>query len=211
MQDHVSFCTTHPGHIPGDKISVPLAGGTATVTLFPPHCVAGSQGAQLAPGLNATWLQPPAGDFQASSEAAGQGVPCCLIRKGILPDLESFSAFYDMARRQSTGDTCFGSWTPILDCSPLTACLAPIIAAGLSEWLRGRNVRSVALVGVATEFCVRLTALDALQEGGWEVVVVADGVGAVDTAAGSAALEEVQRQGGKVMTWRQYCVSLGSS
>ncbi|GGM72687.1 isochorismatase family protein [Dactylosporangium sucinum] len=36
---------------------------------------------------------------------------------------------------------------------------------GLAEWLRARNVTSVDVVGIATDHCVRATALDAAREG----------------------------------------------
>lgn len=37
--------------------------------------------------------------------------------------------------------------------------------AGLAEWLRQRGVERVDVVGIATDHCVRATALDAAQEG----------------------------------------------
>jgi nicotinamidase/pyrazinamidase len=35
----------------------------------------------------------------------------------------------------------------------------------LAEWLRGRDIDTVDLVGIATDHCVRATALDAVREG----------------------------------------------
>ncbi|HEV3170643.1 MAG TPA: isochorismatase family protein [Actinocrinis sp.] len=37
--------------------------------------------------------------------------------------------------------------------------------AGLAEWLRGHGVTEVDVVGIATDYCVRATALDAVREG----------------------------------------------
>ncbi|HEV7626936.1 MAG TPA: isochorismatase family protein, partial [Streptomyces sp.] len=37
--------------------------------------------------------------------------------------------------------------------------------AGLTEWLREREVQEVDVVGIATDHCVRATALDAASEG----------------------------------------------
>ncbi|MFX4293384.1 isochorismatase family protein [Streptomyces bohaiensis] len=37
--------------------------------------------------------------------------------------------------------------------------------AGLAEWLRAREVTEVDVVGIATDHCVRATALDAVREG----------------------------------------------
>ena len=36
---------------------------------------------------------------------------------------------------------------------------------GLAAWLRGRGVTAVDVVGIATDYCVRATALDAAREG----------------------------------------------
>ncbi|HEY3869579.1 MAG TPA: isochorismatase family protein [Actinocrinis sp.] len=36
---------------------------------------------------------------------------------------------------------------------------------GLADWLRGRGVTAVDVVGIATDYCVRATALDASREG----------------------------------------------
>ncbi|NUU23818.1 MAG: isochorismatase family protein, partial [Streptomycetaceae bacterium] len=36
---------------------------------------------------------------------------------------------------------------------------------GLAQWLRGHGVTDVDVVGIATDHCVRATALDAAREG----------------------------------------------
>jgi nicotinamidase/pyrazinamidase len=36
--------------------------------------------------------------------------------------------------------------------------------AGLGEWLRGRGIARVDIAGIATDYCVRATALDALKQ-----------------------------------------------
>jgi nicotinamidase/pyrazinamidase len=37
--------------------------------------------------------------------------------------------------------------------------------AGLADWLRGKGVDAVDVCGIATDYCVRATALDAAREG----------------------------------------------
>jgi nicotinamidase/pyrazinamidase len=39
------------------------------------------------------------------------------------------------------------------------------VRTGLAQWLRERDVRAVDVVGIATDHCVRATALDAVREG----------------------------------------------
>jgi len=75
-----------------------------------------------------------------------------LVRKGNDPAIDSYSAFYENDRRTSTG---------------------------LAGYLRERGRRRLFLAGLATDFCVQYSALDARREG-FEVLVVEDGVRAID-------------------------------
>ena len=70
---------------------------------------------------------------------------------------------------------------------------------GLAEALRERGVERLLVGGLATDYCVRASALDALRAG-FEVVVVEDAVRAVDVQAGDGerALAEVRDAGGSV-------------
>jgi nicotinamidase/pyrazinamidase len=69
----------------------------------------------------------------------------------------------------------------------------------LGELLRERDVDSVTLVGLATDYCVKNTALDALRQG-LGVTVDSAGVRGVEVAEGDSerALEEVRAAGGEV-------------
>ncbi len=73
-------------------------------------------------------------------------------------------------------------------------------APGLAEELRRRGVRRLLVGGLATDYCVRASALDALAAG-FEVIVVEDAVRAVEVAPGDGerALDEVRRAGGRVL------------
>ncbi len=70
---------------------------------------------------------------------------------------------------------------------------------GLAEALRERGIERLLVGGLATDYCVRASALDALRAG-FEVVVVADAVRAVDVEPGDGerALAEVREAGGTV-------------
>jgi nicotinamidase/pyrazinamidase len=69
----------------------------------------------------------------------------------------------------------------------------------LAEELRERGVRRVVVTGVATDYCVRATALDALSEG-FETTVLTDAVAAVDVQPGDGdrALAEIRAAGGRL-------------
>lgn len=69
---HVSFASVHPGHAPFDRID--LYGHPQT--LWPDHCVQGTPGAQLHPGVD--WSSVDV-----------------VIRKGSDPEVDSYSAFQE--------------------------------------------------------------------------------------------------------------------
>ncbi len=79
-----------------------------------------------------------------------------VVRKGADPLVDSYSGFFDNDHRSATG---------------------------LEALLRARGVDSLVICGLATDYCVNYTALDA-RELGFRVTVVADGCRAVDLAAG---------------------------
>jgi len=78
---HVSFASSHPGARPFQELE--LAGGLRQ-TVWPEHCLAGSRGAELHPGLEAAPLT-------------------LLVRKGARRELDSYSAFFENDRRTPTG------------------------------------------------------------------------------------------------------------
>lgn len=89
--------------------------------------------------------------------------------KGTDPRIDSYSGFYDNGHRKSTG---------------------------LGEWLREQNVDSVYLMGLATDICVKYSALDALQMG-FRTFVVPEGCRGVNLQPGDAerALAELEKKG----------------
>jgi len=71
----------------------------------------------------------------------------------------------------------------------------------LTTILRDHGIDEVTVVGLATDYCVRSTALDALREG-FRVRVDVDGVRGVEVAAGDSqrALDEVRAAGAEVVS-----------
>jgi nicotinamidase/pyrazinamidase len=82
-----------------------------------------------------------------------------VVRKGNDPAVDSYSALYENDHRTSTG---------------------------LAGYLRERGVRRLFLAGLATDFCVQYSALDARREG-FEVFVVEDAVRGIDLEGSLAA------------------------
>ncbi len=97
-----------------------------------------------------------------------------IFRKGTDPAVDSYSGLFDNGRRRPTG---------------------------LADYLRGRGVRSVAVCGLATDYCVKATALDAAA-GGFAVTLLADACRGVDLRPGdvAAAVEQLRQAGVRVVT-----------
>lgn len=127
---------------PPDHCSFKAQGGP-----WPPHCVAGTGGAEFAPGLRV----PP--------QAA-------VVSKATTAERDAYSAFED---------------------------------TGLAAQLRAAGIRRVFVGGLATDYCVRATVLDARRHG-LAAVVLRDSVRAVDVRPGDGerAVLEMQAAGATV-------------
>lgn len=97
-----------------------------------------------------------------------------VVRKGTDREIDSYSAFFDNGHRKDTG---------------------------LAAYLREREVRDFFIMGLATDYCVKYSALDALDLG-FEVAVIADACRAVEVSPGDAerAIEEMRRHGAQIAT-----------
>ncbi|MFN8109328.1 MAG: isochorismatase family protein [Thermoleophilia bacterium] len=71
---------------------------------------------------------------------------------------------------------------------------------GLAKLLRADRVQHLVVVGLATDYCVRNSVLDALREG-FDVTVVRSGVRAVDLTPGDGerALQEMHAAGARLV------------
>jgi nicotinamidase/pyrazinamidase len=70
----------------------------------------------------------------------------------------------------------------------------------LASILRERGITRVVVCGIATDYCVKATAHDALEEG-FEVVVLEDAIRGVEVNPGDSqrALEELRQAGARVV------------
>lgn len=157
--DHCSFAANHPGRQVGEVIEV---GGVPQI-LWPVHCVQGSQGAEFHPSL------------QTQRIAA-------VFQKGTDPGIDSYSGFFDNARRRATG---------------------------LDEFLRQQGVGRIFVCGLATDYCVKFTCLDGVALG-YRVYLIEDACRGVDLAPGDVAraLEDMQRAGVVVLKSRDIAAVL---
>jgi len=74
-------------------------------------------------------------------------------------------------------------------------------ATELETQLRARGVRRVVVVGLATDYCVKATALDA-QRLGFETALLTDAIAAVDLAEGDGARAIDEMRDAGVTMWR---------
>ena len=144
--DHLSFASQHDERDVGEFVEVD---GLQQI-LWPDHCAQGTSGAEFAPGLNVEAIDH-------------------VVQKGTDVRIDSYSGFFDNARRKSTG---------------------------LEEYLRSKNVDAVDIIGLATDYCVKFTALDAVSLG-FATRVLTEGVRGVELKPGDCerAFEEMRLAG----------------
>ncbi|HLU88742.1 MAG TPA: bifunctional nicotinamidase/pyrazinamidase [Cyclobacteriaceae bacterium] len=96
-----------------------------------------------------------------------------IVQKGTNPYVDSYSGFFDNDRRQNTG---------------------------LAKFLRDNGVEEVFVTGLATDYCVRFTVLDAIKEG-FEVTLIKDATKAVNLNPGDFdnAIKEMTKVGAEVV------------
>ena len=135
-KDHSSFASSHAGAAPFSTVQMPYG----EQTLWPDHCVQGTEGAAFHPALRTD------ADL--------------ILRKGMNPAIDSYSAFFENDRTTPTG---------------------------LDGYLRTRGITSLTLAGLATDFCVAYSAIDAARLG-FAVTVRTDLCRAIDLGGSLAAM-----------------------
>jgi nicotinamidase/pyrazinamidase len=94
-----------------------------------------------------------------------------ILRKGFRPEIDSYSAFFE--NDQAT-------------------------ATGLGGYLRERGLKRVFLAGLAYDYCVGYSAMDARRLG-FEAVVIADACRAIDLGGSAAAMDAEFARSGVVL------------
>jgi nicotinamidase/pyrazinamidase len=137
-QIHTSFVTAHPGKKVFEQIELEYG----LQTLWPPHCLQGSKGAEFHPALHLTQAE-------------------LILRKGFNPRIDSYSAFFENDRTTPTG---------------------------LAGYLEERGLNRVFFAGLAYDFCVGYSALDARRLG-LPAFILRDACRAIDLNGSAAKIE----------------------
>ncbi len=113
--NHLSFASNHMHKNPFEKV---LLHGAEQI-LWPDHCIQGSAGAEFHP------------DLKTKKIAA-------IFRKGMEPETDSYSGFYDNNHKLTTG---------------------------MAGYLREKGTSEIHFCGLAADICVYYSILDSLSEG----------------------------------------------
>ncbi len=148
--NHSSFAKFH-----GKKTGETIEFQGRKQELWPVHCVQGTHGAEFSPLLETKQVEQ-------------------VFYKGIEPNVDSYSAFFDNAHLRSTG---------------------------LKEYLRERHIDEVYIVGLTTDYCVYYSAQDAINLG-FSVSVVTDACKGVELHSGDIekAIQKMRQMGVKLVT-----------
>lgn len=133
-ENHKSFASQHKGKEIFDKIELD---GVEQI-LWPEHCVQDTFGSRLHSDLDLSKLDKKS---------------FYIFKKGTDPDVDSYSAFYDNQKKNSTG---------------------------LLEFLDEKKVTEVFVCGLAGDFCCKYTAIDSAIYGGYETYFLIDAIRFVD-------------------------------
>ena len=126
------------------------AGHSSFVSLWPPHCVQETAGAEFVAELDTSRIAR-------------------IFLKGTDMEIDSYSGFFDNEHKRATG---------------------------LGDYLKECGVTDVTVVGLATDYCVKFTALDAVSLG-FKTTVVTDACRGVEVHEGDTvrAIEEMSAAG----------------
>jgi nicotinamidase/pyrazinamidase len=135
---------------------------------WPKHCVAGTRGAELHPDLDTEYIQ--AYFRKGQYTAAYSGFEGLLAPDDAVPTGDRKPGAMPVAGGATGSDTQADTTASDLAGSDFTASEDAI---GLDDWLQSHDVEEVVVVGIATDQCVKATALDGVQAG-YSVTVLRD-------------------------------------
>lgn len=140
--NHQSFASQHPRNAPFDEITL----HNLPQTLWPDHCIQGSSGADFHPALDHTKI-------------------AAIFRKGMNPEIDSYSAFHDNGHHQHTG---------------------------LTAYLKSHQISALHIAGLAADFCVYFSIVDAL-EAGFSVTLIESATRCIDPDSWAVKKAQLQK------------------
>lgn len=132
--NHKSFASQHEGKQPFEQI---VLNGLDQV-LWPDHCIQETFGSMIHKDIDMSKMT--------------KNCKMYIFKKGMDSEVDSYSAFYDNGRKNSTG---------------------------LSEFLKERNIKQCDFVGLALDYCVMWSAEDAVKKG-FESSIIIEATKAID-------------------------------
>lgn len=132
-------------------------------TLWPDHCVQGTNGVAFSQKLDTSHFAH-------------------IAHKGIDPNADSYSTFFDSHKMRSTG---------------------------LDDFLRRNKITDLYFAGLATEYCVFYSAMDAVALG-YKVHVILDACRGIDLHKGDveAAIRKMVDAGVELVAYKQVCARI---
>lgn len=146
--NHASFASNHQGKKTFDTLEL---SGIQQV-LWPDHCVQGTKGAEFHP------------EMETLNIAA-------IFRKGMNPEIDSYSGFFDNGHLQSTG---------------------------LAGYLHEKGATELYFSGLAADICVYFTITDALNEG-FKAILIEDATCPLDANEFTKIRKELQTKGVEII------------
>jgi nicotinamidase/pyrazinamidase len=146
--NHKSFAVNHPGKNEFEVIEL----NGLEQKLWPPHCVQGTKGADFHPALETKPVE-------------------AIFRKGMDPEIDSYSGFYDNGHKKSTG---------------------------LSGYLKQKGASDLYFCGLAADICVYFSLLDALKEG-FNATLIKDAAVPLLPEEFDSIRKDIIKKGGKII------------
>lgn len=147
--NHKSFASNHKGRKVFEKIDL---NGLEQV-LWPEHCIQGTVGAELSDQLDARPIE-------------------VIFRKGVDPEIDSYSGFYDNGHRRSTA---------------------------MSAYLKDKGVKQLYVAGLAADYCVYYSVLDAIAEG-FDTYLIENATRAISDEGFQLAKKEIIKRSGTIVS-----------
>jgi nicotinamidase/pyrazinamidase len=146
--NHISFASNHQNRNPFEKINL----DDLEQVLWPDHCVQGSSGAEFHPALKMDYVE-------------------AIFRKGMDPNIDSYSGFYDNRHKKNTG---------------------------LAGYLRERKATELYFCGLAADYCVYFSIKDAITEG-FSTALIEDATRPIDRDGFEIIKQELIQKGCKII------------